>query len=127
MESLNEEDFEPYAKKYNWACVPEILLSEADKKLKFPQRLVQMTRELNPLVSAGFVVRDKAFKRVKVLSVQFSSIKKLCWNSEDEFRNRKFMLEIVRCNENSQFLKRLEIFKRLMIKVQKVGRYVSRM
>ena len=43
---------------------------------------------------------------MKIKSPQYVALKKLCWFSEDENRNKKLMLEIIRSNPHIDFLKR---------------------
>jgi len=75
-----------------WECVPIYPLGSWDD-------IELAARELDPMESEGYVVCDAQYNRVKVKAPQYVAVAHM----KDGFSTRR-MLEIVRTNENSEFL-----------------------
>lgn len=76
----------------NWQCVPIHPLGSWDD-------IQRAARELDPMEAEGYVVCDSQYRRVKVKSPQYVAVAHM----RDAFSTRR-LLEIVRTNENSEFL-----------------------
>lgn len=75
-----------------WECVPIHRLDSWDA-------IMETAKTLNPMESEGYVVADANYNRVKVKAPQYVAVAHM----KDGFSTRR-MLEIVRTNENSEFL-----------------------
>jgi len=75
-----------------WECVKVLPLQSWDD-------IMAASKELDPMESEGYVVCDANYNRVKVKSPQYVAVAHM----KDGFTTRR-MLEIVRTNENSEFL-----------------------
>ena len=80
------------AHNHGWECAKTFPLQSWDD-------VVSASKELNPMENEGYVVCDANYNRVKVKSPQYVAIAHL----KDSFTTRR-MLEIVRTNEQSEFL-----------------------
>jgi hypothetical protein len=92
MSSGLEIDPEPVATEHGWECVRSFPLQCIDD-------CVKAADELNPLACEGYVVRDAAFRRVKVKSPQYVALAHI----KDSMNGRR-ILEIVRTGECDEVL-----------------------
>lgn len=99
LDTLQEFEPEPIAAKYGWECVRSFPLTNFDE-------ITEAAKQLNPMEQEGYVVRDGNFNRVKCKSPQYVAIHHL----KDGMSNRR-LLEIVRNNENEEFLAHFPEFK----------------
>lgn len=90
-----KEEYPDNFKNNGWNIVKSFNFSN-------PEELKSACKKLNPMEQEGFVVCDNEFNRVKMKSPQYINIGFLR-GIEDQFVNR-YMLEIVRTNEGSEFL-----------------------
>ena len=80
------------AHRHGWECVEIHPLESWDD-------IMAASKKLDPMESEGYVVCDANYNRVKVKSPQYVAVAHM----KDGFTTRR-MLEIVRTNENSEFL-----------------------
>lgn len=80
------------ASNNGWRCVKTFNLNSMDA-------IVESAKNLDPMESEGYVVCDANFNRVKMKTPQYVAVAHL----KDGFSTRR-MLEIVRSNENNEFL-----------------------
>lgn len=92
LDTMRESAPEPVAAAYGWECVPTFPITCADE-------CVAAAGLLHPARGEGYVVRDAAFRRVKVKSPRYVALTHL-----REGMSGRRMLEIVRANESDEFL-----------------------
>jgi hypothetical protein len=92
LRDMRELDPEPIAARLGWACVGEFPLTTIEQCL-------EASKLLHPMQGEGYVVRDAAFRRLKVKSPQYVAMAHI----KDHLTGRR-LLEIVRANESSEFL-----------------------
>lgn len=102
MDTLKELEIEPIAQEFKWECAKRLFEGEEVTA----DILIQSSTKLDPIECCGYVLRDKNFNRLKLKSPQYVALRKLVWNSDDPMRNRRLMLQIVRTNDCTNFLKR---------------------
>lgn len=94
------------ARRYGWECVQIHQLQSWDD-------IMAAAKELDPMESEGYVVCDANYNRVKVKSPQYVAVAHM----KDGFTTRR-MLEIVRTNENSEFLSYYSEYESLYWKIK---------
>ena len=67
------------------------------------QEALHLVRSVNPLTFEGYVAVDKNFNRCKIKSPQYESINLL--SDKNQKDNRRWLLDIARTNNHSNFLK----------------------
>ena len=77
---------------WGWECVQSYLLTSL-------QETIEAAAQLDPLHSEGFIVRDAAFRRVKIKSPQYVRLHHL-----KDGLSTKRMLDVARLNEGAEFL-----------------------
>lgn len=87
------------SKENGWQCVQVF-------GLKTLKEIINASNKLNPMVSEGFVVRDKNFNRIKVKSPQYVAIAHLSTDKGIQL-TLKELVQIIRTNEG---LKKFSIF-----------------
>lgn len=92
LTTMAELDPDPFAAHYGWECVRSLPLSTIDDCLA-------AAAELRPTHGEGYVVRDAAFRRVKVKSPHYVALAHI-----KEAMTGRRLLEIVRANESDEFL-----------------------
>eukprot|EP01125_Pyxidicula_operculata_P017881 TRINITY_DN6311_c0_g1_i2.p1 TRINITY_DN6311_c0_g1~~TRINITY_DN6311_c0_g1_i2.p1 ORF type:complete len:1020 (-),score=210.07 TRINITY_DN6311_c0_g1_i2:2264-5302(-) len=103
LNTLQEEDPAPLAKKYSWKLVHYRSFKPFTNTDL--EKLLLEVRNLNPVKSEGFVLIDKNYKRLKIKSPQYVALHHL-----SSFNNRKLMyprrriLQLISANEGDEFL-----------------------
>ena len=92
LSMMRELDPEPMAAEHGWECV-------GIHPLTCVEEFVEAAKALSPMRGEGYIVRDAAFRRVKVKSPQYVALAHL----KDAMTGRR-LLEIVRANESDEFL-----------------------
>jgi len=96
IETYNELDPKVIALENEWEFVPEY-------KFNGVEEVIEKANNFNPATKEGFVVRDTQFNRVKIKSIQYVALSHLSIKGKLNV-NARHMLQIVRCNEDSEFL-----------------------
>jgi hypothetical protein len=92
MDTLLEMEPEPVAARYGWDCARSFPLRTAEECLA-------AACAIDPMEGEGYVVRDAAFRRVKVKSPRYVALAHL-----KEGLSGRRMLEVVRANEAAELL-----------------------
>ena len=92
LDTLVERDPEDVARQYGWACARSFPLST-------PEECLTAASAIDPMEGEGYVVRDAAFRRVKIKSPRYVALAHL-----KEGLSGRRMLEVVRANEAAELL-----------------------
>lgn len=93
IDTLQEFDHEPFAKKYGWEVVDSYNMNNLED-------ILAASKVINPMEQEGYVIRDSTnFNRIKVKSPQYVALSHI----KDTMSYRR-MIEIVQTNENEEFL-----------------------
>lgn len=106
LKTLQELEPEPVAKEHGWACVKSLRMNSLDD-------VVEMANTLNPMEEEGYVVVDAQFNRIKLKNPQYVALSHI-----KEGMSLRRMIEIVRTNENEEFLAYFPEFKGLYEEVR---------
>lgn len=94
LKTMKEEFPEELAKMNGWKCVNSDTFENMNK-------VFDASYSLDPSISEGFVVTDDEFNRVKVKSKKYVALAHLKNGNQ---MNQRHMLEIIRINEQDEFL-----------------------
>lgn len=106
IDTLQEFDHEPFAKKYGWQVVDSYNMNNLED-------ILAASKVINPMEQEGYVICDQNFNRIKVKSPQYVALSHI----KDTMSYRR-MIEIVQTNENEEFLSYFKEYEELHNKIK---------
>lgn len=97
LESLEERSVEEVSTFFNWNTPMTFKLESLEDSIEF-------CKHLNPMKQEGLVVIDSKFNRIKIKSPQYICLGLLGHGPDSNKLDPKYILEIIRTNEGSEFL-----------------------
>lgn len=104
LESLEERTVEETSAFFNWNTPHTFEVESLEDAVEF-------CKHLNPMKQEGLVIVDSKFNRIKVKSPQYVCLGLLGHGPDYKKLDPKYILEIIRTNEGSEFLSYMPQYK----------------
>lgn len=111
LESLEERSVEDVCSLFNWNTPNTFELSSLEDA-------IEASKRLNPMKQEGFVVVDSKFNRIKIKSPQYVCLGLIGHGPDSKKLDSRYILEIVRTNEGSEFLSYMPQYKDMYMEVK---------